>query len=175
MASAPIEVVREQDAQIRESNRAMGVVEYDAKGQRVSSQIHEVVNGRHHLPDGQTLYPGMRFRPLERQVQARGPKRRTSLNGKSRELTPTELGGLTHMQRPLEDQRFAGADIGLRALPMAEGTLRRALEAKLDESDFEGVEPAYEGQYTRSQVEQIIAAKSGPSDNEGEPEADEAS
>jgi hypothetical protein len=43
---------------------------------------------------------------------------------------------------------------------MAEGTLKFALEAGLRETDFDGVEPGFEGRYTKAQVAEIIEARS---------------
>lgn len=147
MAQATLEQAKAQHHAAVEENRDLGVVGYDTK-EKQADVVYEVENGYHHA-GGKRLGPGQRFRPTVRQVES------GSLRGKARELTRSEGRDL---KRP-KPARAPGADIGLRALPMAEGTLKLALEAELTEADFEGIEPGFEGRYTRSQIEQIIEAK----------------
>lgn len=139
-----------------EGNRALGVQEWE-NGEKQSDRIFEVEEGYHRVPvapgskDFKTLGPGHRFHPTEEQAEL------NKLRGKARELTETELRGIHRTDRkPVSP----GADIGLRALPMAEGTVRLALDQGLTEADFNGVAPeGRDGQYTRSQVEAIIEAR----------------
>jgi len=135
-----------------ESNRALDVVEYKS-GEEQSDKIFEVVEGYKHLPGGIRLGPGQRFHPTVKQV------RTGALKGKARELTRDE-------HRSMTGKVFPGADVGIRALPMAKTNMEMAIKAGLKESDFEGVEPGLEGRYTRSQVQKIIDAKSAEGDAE---------
>lgn len=136
-----------RDEQI-DQNRSLGVVEYKS-GEAQSDKVFEVTEGLKYLPGGKVLGPGQRFRPTERQI-ANG-----SLRGKARELTGTEYAAIRRDERrPVS----AGADIGLRALPMTNHALKLALDSGLTEADFEGVQPAgHDDQYTKAQVEEIIA------------------
>jgi hypothetical protein len=130
-------------------NRQLGVTDYRS-GEKQSDRVYEVREGYKHLPGGIRLGPGQRFRPTERQI-ANG-----SLRGKASELTRSEYESVRRTdRRPMSN----GADIGIRALPMAEGTLRFALEAGLRAEDFEGIEPAFNGQYTKAQVAEILEAR----------------
>jgi hypothetical protein len=133
-----------------EGNRELAVAEYKS-GEKQADVVYEVIEGYKHLPGGIRLGPGQRFRPTERQI-ANG-----SLKGKARELTRSEYGSVGRSERRAVAH---GADIGIRALPMAEGTLKFALEAGLRETDFDGVEPGFEGRYTKAQVAEIIEARS---------------
>lgn len=145
-----------------DTNRRLGVVEYTS-GEKQSEQVYEVIEGYKHLPGGIRLGPGNRFHPTERQVR-QTLEGRGGLVGKARELTQSEYGSVSREERkPVS----SGADIGIRALPMAETTLALALKEGLTESDFKGIEPGYEDRFTRSQVEEIIEAR----DAGGSPEA----
>lgn len=87
------------------------------------------------------LGPGADFHPTHRQVEG------STLEGKARKVS--ESASVT----------ASGADIGLRALPMTDAALELALEAGLDESDFEGVEPGGStGKYLKSQVEDLAGS-----------------
>lgn len=132
-----------------EANRDHGVVQYKSR-QSQADAIYEVVEGCKRLPGNIVLGPGARFHPTEKQVKD------GSLAGKARELSASELRGLKGFA-PVPT--FTGADIGLRSLPMAPGTLKEAMDAGLEEEDFEGLEPAFEGRYTREQVRELIAAR----------------
>jgi hypothetical protein len=142
-----------------EANRSLGVQEYKS-GEKQSDQVWEVTAGRKYLPDGKgkqkVLGPGHLFHPTERQVET------GVLEGKAREVPASVLRGLSASG----DIRSTGADIGIRALPMAESTVRRALQAGMTEADFEGVEPeGQDGQYTFRQVEAMIAARDSETTN----------
>jgi len=156
------EAKSDRDATI-ERNRARPVTEYPSK-QKLSDQVWEVTEGLKHVPDGSgkrmnTLTPGMRFRPTEAQVKQTASGRGGLLN-KARELNRSEYAGISLGKR----NRSTGADIGLRALSMAEGTLRAAMDGGLTEQDFEGVVPGHGGKFTREQVDDLIALK-----NSGDP------
>lgn len=144
-----LEQARDTRREQVDGNRRLGVVEYES-GEKQSDRVFEVTDGLKYLPGGKVLGPGNRFHPTERQVE------QGSLRGKARELTQSEYGSVSREDRkPVSN----GADIGIRALPMADTTLKLALRAELSEEDFEGIEPGYEGRYTRSQVEEIIEAR----------------
>jgi len=140
-----LEQAQAQRIQDVESNRGVGVIPYKS-GEEQSDRIFEVVEGYKHLPGGIRLGPGQRFHPTVKQV------RTGALRGKARELTRDE-------HRSMTGKVFSGADIGIRALPMADTTREMALKAGLRESDFEGIEPGFEGRFTRSQVQRIIDGK----------------
>jgi len=142
-----------------EANRDLGVVQYKSR-QEQSDAVYEVVEGCKRLPGGLVLGPGQRFHPTVKQIKD------GSLRGKARELSASELRGMRHTSTT-----FAGADIGLRTIPMAESTLKLALGAGLSEDDFAGIEPGAEGRYTRAQVREIIAARD--EGTESVPEEDE--
>lgn len=154
MSTATLEKVQAEKEQAIDANRDLGVIQYKSSAKQ-SDAIYEIVEGKHRLPDGRVLGPGQRFHPLERQVTG-GKNGRGTLYGKAREISRSEY-------RSVRSNRIsvAGSDIGVRALPMADGTKRMALAAGLTDEDFRGIEPANDGQYTRKQVEEIIAAKSG--------------
>lgn len=157
MSPLTLEQAKATDFEQRDGNRRSGVVEYES-GEKQSDRVYEVTDGLKYLPGGKVLGPGNRFHPTERQI------RNGSLKGKARELAQSEYASVSRKERrPVS----SGADIGIRALPMAEGTLALALEAGLREEDFAGLEPGYEDRYTRSQVEEIIEAR----DAGGSPEA----
>jgi hypothetical protein len=157
MSPLTLEQAQATDFEQRDGNRRVGVVEYES-GEKQSDRVFEVTDGLKYLPGGKVLGPGNRFHPTVRQVES------GSLRGKARELSQSEYGSVSREDRKA---RSRGADIGIRALPMAETTMKLALGAQLTESDFEGVEPGYEGRYTRSQVQEIIDARDGS----GSPEA----
>lgn len=149
-----LEQAKATDREQRDTNRRLGVVEYES-GEKQADAVYEVTDGLKYLPGGKVLGPGSRFRPTLGQIR-KDKRGRTSLDGKARELTQSEYGSVSRANRkPVS----SGADIGIRALPMAEGTLALALEHGLREEDFEGLEPGYEDRYTRAQVEQIIEAR----------------
>lgn len=132
-----------------EANRDIPVVPYKS-GQKQSDLVYEVTDGYKRLPGGLVLGPGQRFHPTEKQV------RDGSLKNKARELSRSEYRDLRAPRKSFG----VGADIGIRALPMAEGTLQLALEAGLTEEDFKGVDPEGSGaRYTRAQVETMIAQR----------------
>lgn len=137
-----------------ESNRALDVAAYKS-GEKQSSRVFEVTDGLKYLPGGKVLGPGMRFHPTERQVE------NGSLKNKARELNATEMRGLSVEQRRTTTEpsvTVAGADIGVRALPISSKLATEALAAGLTEADFEGIDPAgNSGKYTRGQVEELIA------------------
>lgn len=171
---------KQQHAEAIENNRDLGIVQYRSK-ERLSDQVYEVAEGKHHLPGGITLGPGMRFHPTERQV------RTNSLRGKARELSRSEERDLKRtgrmfagadfeaMQRQADEQAAAEAAqrraaedaqaeadrvAALELLPMAEGTRKLVLDSTLTAEDFDGVEPVGpDKQYTRRQVEELIAVK----------------
>jgi hypothetical protein len=147
-----MEVAKEKhDAQV-EANRALGIVSYESKG-RQADAVYEVTEGRHRLPDGTVLTPGKRFHPLERQVTG-GKRGRSTLAGKAREITATERRGIAPSRTTV-----AGADIGIRTVPMTNHAMNLALDAQLSVEDFKGIEPAHEQGYTKGQVEDIIARR----------------
>jgi hypothetical protein len=152
MAKSMQELQSEHDRKV-EANRALGIQEYK-NGQKQSDEVWEVTAGRKYLPDGKgkpkVLGPGHLFRPTERQLET------GALRGKAREVPASVRRGLPASG----DIRSTGADIGIRALNMAESTIKRALQAGMAEADFEGVEPeGQDGQYTFRQVEAMIAAR----------------
>jgi hypothetical protein len=136
-----------------DANRREGVVEYRV-GEELSERVYEVEEGLKYVPGPGNaqirLGPGNRFRPTEAQVRS------GSLKGKARELTQSEYAGLG----ATKIQARVGVDIGLRTLPITGHVLKLALEAKLTEDDFAGLEPAGPGgNYTKAQVEELIAKK----------------
>lgn len=149
MTPLTLEQAQAKDADERDHNRRLGVVEYTS-GEKQSDAVYEVTDGLKYLPGGKVLGPGNRFHPTVRQV------RQGSLRGKARELTQSEYGSVRTSRKRAS---VNGADVGLRALPMADTTLDLALRADLTEEDFAGVEPGFEGRYTRSQVQEIIDAR----------------
>lgn len=150
-----IEQAQAQREREIDGNRALGVQEWE-NNEPQSEAVYEVIDGYHHVPvapgsDEQlTLGPGHRFHPTKQQAET------GSLKGKARELTETEYRGIHREERK---PRSTGADIGIRALPMAEGTMKIALDAGLREEDFRRIEPGHEGRFTRSQVDELIAAR----------------
>lgn len=149
-----LEQAQERRHQAVESNRDLGVIKYKSK-QKQSDAVFEVEEGHHTLPDGQRLGPGQRFHPTESQVTG-GKGGRSTLAGKAREVTRSEYRDL-RQQAPAA--RVPGADIGIRQLPMADSTLKRAIEGDLTEADFAGLEPAFEGRFTGKQIEELIEKK----------------
>lgn len=150
--------LQQQQAERRdqiEGNRALGVQPWK-NNEEQSDKVFEVEEGYHYLPrepgdrQKQRLGPGHRFHPTVSQVE------RGSLAGKARELTATEYAGLGRDDRK---PMTSGADIGIRALPMADTTVKLALGAGLTEEDFVGLEPEFEGRYTRKQVQALIDAR----------------
>ena len=138
---------KQQQHEAIEANRDLGVISYRTKAKQ-SDRIYEVVEGKHHA-GGRVLGPGQRFHPTEEQIET------GSLEGKARELTNSE-----YRDARRDVRGFAGADIGLRALPMAEQALKLAFEAQLTEEDFANVQPAgRDGRYTKAQVEELAAAR----------------
>lgn len=106
--------------------------EYEVEG---SYHFHRTESG-----ERVRLEPGDRFHPTRKQV-AQG-----SLAGKARKVS--ESSGPTSV---------SGADIGLRSLDMTDAALELALDAGLEVSDFEAVEPAgAHGDYLKSQVEELV-------------------
>jgi hypothetical protein len=143
-----------QHHEATESNRALGVIGYKS-GEKQSEQVWEVAEGLKYLPGGKVLGPGHRFHPTERQVRQTA-KGKGGLTGKARELSRDEYASIRRDDRKPMSR---GADIGIRALPMAEGTLKFALEAGLSETDFVGIEPGFEGRFTKAQVAEIIEGR----------------
>lgn len=147
-----------------EQNRELPITKYPTQ-EKLSDQVWEVTEGLKHVPGEngrpKTLTPGMRFNPTEKQV-AQTLEGRGGLLNKARELNGSEYAGIGRGDRK---PMVAGADIGLRALPMAEGTRRKAWAAGLTEEDFEGVEPGHGGKYTGEQVEDLIAMKESADQN----------
>ena len=148
-----LEQAQAKHAEQVDQNRALGVIDYDAK-QPLSDRVFEVTDGYKYLPSGDPkkpirLGPGQRFRPTVQQVE------NGSLRGKAREISATEYAGIhRHERKPMS----TGADIGLRGLPMTSHALRLALDEGLTEADFAGVEPEPNG-YTKGQVEEILARR----------------
>ena len=149
-----IEEMRPAHDAALEVNRALPVVAHVVAGKgtpadQPSDRVFEVTDGFKYVRDGATgqqerLAPGRRFRPTERELRENA----RALAGKARELTATERRGLS----------IAGADIGLRTLPMTESALKMALNAGLSEQDFAGLKP--DGtRYTKEQVEKVIVGK----------------
>ncbi len=156
------DVTRSHEQKV-EQNRALGVIDYKS-GQQQSERIFEVTAGRKYVPDPanprrmKSLGPGHLFHPTASEL-AEDRYGRNGLRGKAREVTRSQYEAI-QAARGRSSNRSAGADIGLRALPMAESTLKRALQANMTEADFEGVEPdGSDGQYTFRQVEAMIAAR----------------
>lgn len=109
------------------------------------TRVIETGNIYHTTPEGERvkLGPGDEFRPRFSQLGSE------SLMNKTR---PTGRGG--------SSTHGVGADIGLRSLPMTDRALEIALDAGLDESDFENVDPAgANGDYLTRQVRAIIDEK----------------
>lgn len=168
MADGKLEKLNRETREATESNRSIGVIDYESRGQKKSGRIFEVERGLHYLPDGQVLGPGQRFHPLEGQVRETAPGR-FALAGKARELTGSELTGVKMNGRT----QIAGADIGLRALPFSSAALKLALDEDLKVEDFKGVEPAgSQGKYTKAQVQEIVDSFE---DDEDDEETDEES
>ena len=146
---ATLEQAQKEHSKAVEYNRDLGIVEYKSRQKQAKDVVYEVVEGCKRLPGGHVLPPGARFHPTEKQV------RDGSLRGKARELTASEYRGLK-----VERQSFAGADIGVRSIPMTESALRAALAAGLTEEDFDGLEgDGAEGRFTKPQVDALIEAK----------------
>jgi hypothetical protein len=147
---ATMQEIQKQHHEAVDHNRALGVTEYKS-GEKQVDAVYEVTDGYKHLPGGIRLGPGGRFRPTERQVK------NGALRNKARELSGSEYRDIR-----ASGSSVAGADIGLRALPMAEGTVEIALEAGLTEGDFAGIEPeGANSRYTRAQVERMIETRNG--------------
>ncbi len=159
---ATLEQAKKEHSNAIEANRDLGVIQYTSR-QEQSDAVYEVVAGCKRLPGNKVLGPGQRFHPTVKQVES------GSLRGKARELSASELRGMRH-----QPKHFAGADIGLRNVPMAETTFKLALDAQLTETDFTGIEPGHEGRYTRAQVREIIAARSEGDEDEDADEWDDS-
>lgn len=148
-----------------EQNRDLPITKYPSK-EKLSDQVWEVTEGLKHVPHEsgkgvRTLTPGMRFNPTEKQVQQTLTGRGGLIN-KARELNGSEYAGIGRGDRKPMSR---GADIGLRALPMAEGTRKLAWDNGLTEDDFKGTEPGHGGKYTKEQVEDLIALKQSGDQN----------
>lgn len=169
MAQPTLEKLQDQHVKDMDINRALGVVEYKS-GEKQSDRVYEVVEGCKGLPGGIRIGPGARFHPTEAQVK------NGSLRGKARELTATEYGSVRRHERPPVSN---GADFGemaegaeaervakLSDLPMADTTLKAAIDGGLTVLDFQGIEPGFEDRYTGSQVRELVAGKS-PQEHEG--------
>jgi hypothetical protein len=137
-----------------DQNRAIGVIDYKSN-ETQSREVWEVTDGLKYLPakerggKQQVLGPGNRFHPTTAQVE-QTRRGKGGLLGKARELTATEMGAFG--RRAVS----AGADIGLRSLPMTQHALSLALEFGLTEDDFRGIEPDGD-RITKAQVEELIA------------------
>lgn len=146
-----------------EGNRALGVIPWGNRQEQAKDVVYEVLDGYHRVPSSPTdsprgpemltLGPGNRFHPTVHQVQT------NSLRGKVRELNRDEYASIGRSGDPSRSPKFAGADIGIRALPMSDAALKLALGV-LSEEDFEGVTPeGSDGRYLVKQVEALIEAK----------------
>jgi hypothetical protein len=150
---------QEQHRKDIEANQGLGVVEYDST-EPLSDRVFEVVEGKKFLPgkgaERVVIGPGNRFHPTEREIkQFRGKPGRHSLEGKARELTGTEYTGLK--ASPL---KVAGADIGIRALPITGHVLKLALDHNVTEGELRAIAPAGPGgNYTKAQVEEIVSKR----------------
>ena len=152
MAKTLTELQNEHDRKV-EGNRALGIQNYKST-EKQSDEVWEVTAGRKYLPDGRgkqkVLGPGHLFHPTVTQIE------NGALAGKAREVPASVRRGLDAAGTITS----TGADIGLRSLPMAESTVKRAIQAGMTEEDFRGVEPdGQDGQYTFRQVEAMIAAQ----------------
>lgn len=178
MAKATIEQLQQAHDAGTDMNRDEGVVQYKTS-ERLSDEVYEVQEGKHHLPGGTTIGPGHRFHPTERQVKS------GSLRGKARPLSAREMREVKstrplfagadfdemernareaearEQQQKLQDAAVAAAESdAFAALPMADGTRALASAAGLVAADFDDVLPTgQDGQYTRRQIEEMIAAK----------------
>lgn len=95
---------------------------------------YRYTGGRHTRADGETVQQGDVFKPTEREKE--------------------KVGDL--LEPVTESAPVQGADIGLRSLPMTDTALEEALEAGLEVSDFDGIEPAgSNGDYLVSQVRDL--------------------
>lgn len=148
-----------------EQNRNLPITKYPTK-EALSEQVWEVTEGLKHVPHEsgkgyRTLTPGMRFHPTQKQV-AQTVTGRGGLTNKARELNGSEYAGIGRADRkPMS----TGADIGLRSLPMADGTRKLAWDYGLTEEDFQGLEPGHGGKYTKDQVEDLYALKQSADQN----------
>lgn len=163
MTPATIEELRAKHDRDLDTNRRLGIHE-SSSGEELSEQVHEVLDGYKTVwADGEDgkrrpvrLGPGQRFRPTKNQVE------NGSLENKSRELTQSEYDALGKGARRA---RAPGADFdemrvkALGDVQMAEGTRELAIEGGLSHTDFEGLEPGWMDQFTRAQVEALIASK----------------
>lgn len=158
MAKTMQELQGEHDRKV-EANRSLGIQAYKS-GEKQSGEVWEVTAGRKYLPNGKgrqaVLGPGHLFHPTVRQIET------GALEGKAREVPASVRRGLSTSGAI----RSTGADIGLRALPMADSTLKRAMQAGMTEEEFSGVDPeGADGQYTFRQVEAMIAARDSETAN----------
>jgi hypothetical protein len=150
MATMTMEQAQDKRRKDIEGNRDLGVVPYRS-GQKQSDAVYEVTEGYKHLPGGIRLGPGQRFHPTEKQVAS------GSLRGKAVEISREAY---RTVERQAERPTIAGADIGIRALPMAQSTATYAITEGLTEADFAGVEPeGANGRFLMAQVEAMVAAK----------------
>lgn len=157
-ATMSIEQATKQREKDIEANRSLGVQEW-SNNEPQSDRVFEVVEGYHHVPahpgaeEKLALGPGHRFRPTKQQVET------GSLAGKARELTETEYRGIRRHERPPLVQGADFREMELRSIPMADGVRQSAYDGGLSAEDFEGIEPASKGQFTRAQVEDLIGKK----------------
>lgn len=96
---------------------------------------YRYTGGRHKSENGDVVYQGDVYEPTE-----------------------ADLRNKEDLWEPVtEGASVAGANIGIRALPMTDAAMELALEADLSEEDFEGIEPAgSSGDYLKSQVVALI-------------------
>lgn len=182
---ATVEQLQRAHEQAMDHNRDTGVVQYKTR-EPLADDVYEVVEGKHHLPGGITIGPGHRFRPTVRQVESNAlrNKARPLSAREMREITEPRRyfagADFAEMERRAQeaeareavekqkdaDQINAEAEAAaaeaeaFAALNMADGTRALAQAAGLTSKDFADVVPAgADGQFTRRQVEDIIARK----------------
>lgn len=168
MANAKtLEELQHQHDSTIEQNRLRPVVDVPTKNQKKADVIMEITDGFKHIPevgpDGlvrkiHRLGPGQRFRPTESEVATRRTLSNPNipafgLRGKARELTASEMKTVNAGSRPTV---AVLDDIGLRTLRFQADALKRAIDARLEVSDFDDITPERGGWYKVNHVDEAI-------------------
>lgn len=166
-----LQELQKQDAEARKANRKRAVADFTPKGnQKKAPVVYEVIEGKHHMPAtkdggdvqrGRILWPGERFIPTQQQVE----QTIAGKGGLCGKVVEVEGANAATLGRDSRTPLIQGADIGIRALPMAKTTADLAIKLELTEDDFRGVQPGPEGRITRAQVLALAEAKGGSQDN----------
>lgn len=190
MAKATLEQLRKAHEEAVDANRDETVVEYKT-GEALADEVYEVIEGKHHLPGVGAIGPGHRFRPTESQVRSgslrgkarpltaremrevRAPRKYfagadfdemeyRARQAEAREAAAKQEDADRVVAEEAAKQEAAKEAEAFAAIPMADGTRALAQAANLSSADFADVLPAgADGQFTRRQVEEIIARKKG--------------